>query len=241
MFRTLFIIIWILVSTLVFGTFAIAFSFFDRSGNLPHIIARLWATSILTVARIKVRVRGLSNLNPDRSFIYMANHQSNFDIPVLLACLPVQFRWLAKAELFNIPFFGYAIRRTGYISIDRSNLKSAFKSLKKASGIIKSGTSVVIFPEGTRSRDGHIASFKKGGFVLAVDSETPIIPVAIHGTWPIMPRNRFRIKPGTVTVVIHKPVDTTEYTRKQTGILQKRIREIICDSFESLQKVGPAC
>ena len=241
MIRTLFIIIWIILATLIFGMFAVLFSFFDNTGNLSHIIARLWAKGILFASRIKVNVRGLSHINPSGSFIYMANHQSNFDIPVLMACLPVQFRWLAKAELFDIPFFGYVIRRSGYISIDRSNPKSALKSLKKAAEIIKTGTSVCIFPEGTRSHDGHIGSFKKGGIRLAIDSGVSIIPVVIHGTWPIMPKNRLRIRPGNVTVKILPPVETSAYTRKEAHILQDRIREIIFDSFESMEKVKSVC
>jgi len=241
MIRTLFIIIWIMLTTLTFGIFSVLFSFFDKTGNMPHIIARLWAKSILFASRINVNIQGLSRINPSGSFIYMANHQSNFDIPVLMACLPVQFRWLAKSELFGIPFFGYVIRRAGYISIDRSNRRSAFKSLKKAAAMIKAGTSVCIFPEGTRSHDGHISSFKKGGIILAIDSGAPIIPVVIHGTWPIMPKNRLKICPGNVTVEFLPPVETSAYTRKEADVLQRRIREIICNSFESKQRGNPVC
>ena len=117
---------------------------------------------ILFVSRIKVTVKGISNIDPSKSYIFMPNHQSNFDIPVLLGCLPAQFRWLAKAELFRIPLFGRAMRGCGYISIDRSNRKSAFRSLQKAADTIRNGVSVLIFPEGTRSLDGKIRSFKKG-------------------------------------------------------------------------------
>jgi 1-acyl-sn-glycerol-3-phosphate acyltransferase len=162
----------------------------------------------------------------------MANHQSNADIPLLLGRLPVQFRWLAKAELFKIPVFGRAMRGVGYISIDRSNRKSAFESLKQAATTIRSGTSVLIFPEGTRSRDGHVLPFKKGGFVLAVDAGVPIVPIIIHGTGAIMPKGRFVIHPAPVTMEILEPVETSGYTRKTKDALLERIRTILVDKVE---------
>jgi 1-acyl-sn-glycerol-3-phosphate acyltransferase len=163
MIRALYITIWVGFATLVAGTLVIVLSFFVRSGNPLHKIARLWGKSILVVSRIKVSVKGLSNIDPSSPYIYMPNHQSNFDIPVLLGHLTVQFRWLAKMELFKIPIFGRAMRKAGYISIDRYHRESAFESLKVAANKIKSGVSVLIFPEGTRSRDGNIRPFKKGG------------------------------------------------------------------------------
>jgi 1-acyl-sn-glycerol-3-phosphate acyltransferase len=162
----------------------------------------------------------------------MANHQSNFDIPVLLGHLTVQFRWLAKVELFKIPIFGRAMRKAGYISIDRYNRESAFESLKVAANKIKSGVSVLIFPEGTRSRDGKIQPFKKGGFVLAIDSGVPIVPVVINGTQPIMAKGKFRVNTGHVTMAIHKPIDTSAFTRKTKEALMESVRRVICDDFE---------
>ena len=162
----------------------------------------------------------------------MPNHQSNFDIPVLLGYLSVQFRWLAKAELFKFPVFGRAMRGCGYISIDRSNRKSAFKSLWEAARTIREGTSVLIFPEGTRSQDGQIRPFKKGGFVLAVESGVPIVPVIIHGTWSIMPRNRWRIDPQNVLLEIKTPIETADYTRRTKDDLLAKVQQSIRESFE---------
>ncbi|MBT8351297.1 MAG: 1-acyl-sn-glycerol-3-phosphate acyltransferase [Deltaproteobacteria bacterium] len=187
MIRSLFIILWIIFSTIVLGIVAIISSFFSKQGDFPHLVGRFWGKMILFVSRTKVTVNGISNIDPSKSYIFMPNHQSNFDIPVLIGCIPAQFRWLAKAELFKIPLFGRAMRGCGYISIDRADRKSAFKSLKKAADTIRNGVSVLIFPEGTRSLDGKIRDFKKGGFVLSVDSGVSIIPVIIHGTWSIMP------------------------------------------------------
>ena len=233
MIRTLYIAIWVVLATLVCGSVVIVLSFFLRSGNLMHKIARFWGKSILVVSRIKVSVKGLSNIDPSSPYIYMPNHQSNFDIPVLLGHLTVQFRWLAKMELFKIPIFGRAMRNVGYISIDRSNRESAFESLKVAADKIKGGVSVLIFPEGTRSRDGKIRPFKKGGFVMAIDSGVPIVPVVITGTRAIMPKGKFRVYPGHVNMVIHTPIETSTYTRETKEGLMENVRRVICDNFEN--------
>lgn len=208
---------------------------------MPNKIAKLWAKCILFGSRIRVTVTGLSSIDLSLPHIYMSNHQSVFDIPVLQACLPVRFRWLAKAELFKIPIFGYALGRAGHISIDRSNRKSAFKSLKNAARNIRNGVSVIIFPEGTRSRDGNIRQFKKGGFILAVDAGVPIVPVIIHGTWPLMLKNRVLIKPGNIIIEIKDPIKTTDYTRKTKDDLLKKVRKVICESFEEGRRGGTLC
>ena len=233
MIRTAFIILWVVVATAVLGIAAIVVSFFTRTGNPVHIIARIWARSILTVSRVPVRVSGLSNIEPGQSYIYMANHQSNFDIPVLLGYLPVQFRWLAKAELFKIPVFGRAMLGAGYVKIDRFDQQSAFKSIDEAAQRMKNGVSVMIFPEGTRSRDGNIRPFKKGGFVMAVDSGIPIVPVILKGTRSIMAKSSLQIKRGAVEMQIARPIHTAGYSRETKEDLMGKVRTVICQEFES--------
>jgi len=232
MIRTTYIILWVLLSTIFWGTVAIIISFFTRTGNAVHIIARIWARGILSVSRIKVKVHGLANIDPSRSYVYMSNHQSNFDIPVLLACLPVQFRWLAKAELFKIPLFGRAMRGAGYVKIDRFNRDAAFESINKAARKMKNGVSVMIFPEGTRSRDGNIRPFKKGGFIMAVDAAVPIVPVIVLGTWTIMDKSSLRINTGEVSLNIETPIATTDYTRDTKDDLIASVRAVICNGVE---------
>jgi len=234
--QTLVIVVWTFLATFVIATIVIIGSFFSRNGNGLHLLARSWANSILWVSRVRITVSGTEKLDARRSYIYMPNHQSNADIPLLLGRLPVQFRWLAKAELFKIPIFGRAMRGVGYISIDRSNRKSAFESLKRAAGTIRNGTSVLIFPEGTRSRDGRILPFKKGGFVLAVDAGVPIVPIIIRGTCDIIPKGHFMIRPAPVTMQILDPVETDGYTRKTKDQLLERIRSILIDNVESGQQ-----
>jgi 1-acyl-sn-glycerol-3-phosphate acyltransferase len=239
--RTLYVTIWVGFATLVAGILVIVLSFFVRSGNPLHKIARFWGKSILFVSRVKISVKGWSNIDPSAPYIYMPNHQSNFDIPVLLGHLAVQFRWLAKVELFKIPIFGRAMRKAGYISIDRNNRESAIKSLNVAANQIKSGVSVLIFPEGTRSRDGKIRPFKKGGFVMAIESGVPIVPVVITGTRSIMTKGKFRVNAGHVRMVIHKPIDTSAYTRETKEALMESVRRVICDSFEIIKMDERAC
>ena len=234
--HTLIILLWTVMATFVIGTMVIIGSFFSRNGNVLHLLARLWANSILWVSLARITVSGSEKLDPQRSYIYMPNHQSNADIPLLLGRLPVQFRWLAKAELFKIPIFGRAMRGVGYISIDRANRKSAFASLERAAQTIRDGTSVLIFPEGTRSRDGRILPFKKGGFLLSVDSGVPIVPIIIKGTFNIIPKGHFIIRPAPVTMQILDPVETVDYTRKTKDALLARIRSILIDNLD--QKRG---
>ncbi len=230
--RTLFIIAAIVLMTIELGSLVIILAFFSHSGNTPHLVARFWGNSILFVSGIKVKVKGVAKVDPTKSYVFMANHQGNFDIPVLLGCLPFQFRWLAKAELFRIPIFGRAMRGCGYISIDRFDRSSAFESIDRAAATIRNGVNVMIFPEGTRSLDGKIRSFKKGGFVLTVDAGVSIIPIIIHGTYSIMPKNRLLIRPGSVLLEILDHVETSGYTRENKDILMEKIRKKICESFE---------
>ncbi len=230
--RTAVIIVWVAVATPVVGAIVIGISFFSRSANPGHRLARVWGRSILAVSGVRVTIRGLERIDPARAYVFMSNHQSNFDIPVLLGHLPVQFRWLAKAELFRIPIFGRAMRAAGYISIDRSNRDAAFESLEQAAARTRSGASIMIFPEGTRSLDGSLKPFKKGGFVMAITAGVPIVPVAIGGTHAIMPKNTLLIRPRDVTLEILEPIDTAGVTPDGKGLLMERVRAAIgaeCD------------
>jgi len=232
MIRNLIIYTWTIALTLVLAPFAVAIALFSKSGNAAHRIARFWGRSILWASRVPVEVNGLANIPPSGSnYVFMANHLSNFDIPILLAKLPVQFRWLAKSELFQIPLFGRAMRGCGYISIDRSDLTSAIRSLERAADTVRNGTAVMIFPEGTRSPDGKIHPFKKGGFVLTVDAGVPIVPLILHGTWQIMPKGRRTVRPRPAVLDVLPPVDTADYDRKSKDALMEKIRTIMCEHF----------
>jgi 1-acyl-sn-glycerol-3-phosphate acyltransferase len=174
-------------------------------------LAAWWARSICRVGGVAVTVSGAERLEPDTPYIFAANHQSQFDILVLQGFLKVNFRWLAKKELFNVPVWGPAMRRTGYIPIDRSHGRQAIKSLAEAARKISAGTSVIIFPEGTRSPDGKLHEFKAGAMVLALKSGVPIVPVAILGTHEILPKGRLLMHPGKVHVRVGRPIEIKNY------------------------------
>jgi 1-acyl-sn-glycerol-3-phosphate acyltransferase len=233
MIRSIFIMLWIILDTIVMSLSAICASIFSGNGNAPHIVGRWWGKSILRVSGIKVQIKGLENLAPERPCVFMCNHQSNFDILVLFSALPAQFRWIAKAELFRIPLFGRAMRGAGYISIERKDRKKAIQSLKEAAVRIRNGVSVMIFPEGTRSPDGNIGEFKKGGFILAWDAGVSIVPIVINGTWAIMSRDSLKITPGKVRLTILPVVNVANYSKTDKLKLIEDVREKIIKEFES--------
>ena len=152
----------------------------DPTGRLGYRIGSVWTWAILKIGGIRLRVRGLERLNPHRPYIFIANHQSYIDIPIMIQALPgFQLRWIAKKELIWVPLFGWALWCAKHILVDRFNFSKATASLKNAEERIRDGASVVIFPEGTRSAQGELLPFKRGGFVLAIKTQTPLVPVTI--------------------------------------------------------------
>jgi 1-acyl-sn-glycerol-3-phosphate acyltransferase len=223
-----FIYAWICGATLIFGVATLAVSVFSRHGHMGHRMGQVWGRSILAASRVRVAVAGLERLDPAKAYVFMANHQSNYDIPVLLGHLPVQFRWLAKAELFKVPLFGRAMRAAGYISIDRADRSSAFQSLGAAAAALERGVSIMIFPEGTRSPDGALGPFKKGGFVMAINAGATVVPVAIRGTYAIMPKRAWLIRPRDVTLAVGDPIAASAYAPEAKEALMERVREALC-------------
>jgi 1-acyl-sn-glycerol-3-phosphate acyltransferase len=197
------------------------------SPGSPHLqhLAQWWGWAILKVGRIPVEVEGLEHLVPGQAYVYAANHRSNFDIYVLLATLPGPFLFVAKKDLFKIPIFGQALSRVGAHTVDRANLQSAIQSLNKATAIVKSGVSMIIFPEGTRAKTRELLPFKKGVFIMALKAGQPIVPVSISGTRFIQPRSAFRIQPGPIKVVISPPVSPKSFRRKEE--LMAAVRQAI--------------
>jgi len=227
MIRTITVWAWISLVTVMLGFLAFITFPFDRRGNMVHRYARLWGWLIIKVSGCPVMVRGLEHVPSERPCIFMCNHMGSFDIFALLAYLPVQFRWLAKAELFRIPIMGWAMRTAGYISLDRAGRRRAYESIERAARTIRKGTSVVIFPEGSRSPDGGLYPFMKGGFTLAIKAQVPIVPVAIQGSWEIMPRDRLRVCKGAIRIVVDRPVETDGLTMKDRDRLMNQVEKII--------------
>jgi 1-acyl-sn-glycerol-3-phosphate acyltransferase len=227
MFRMLFAWVTWVFSTVVLGTAAIFLSLFDSSGNLPHLVARLWGKIQLATTGTVLEVKGLENIDPQKSYILASNHQSTFDIFAFLGYLPIQFRWIAKAELFRTPFMGWAMSRIGYIAIERESPKKAYRSMLRAAEKVKNGVSVMIFPEGTRSQDGNLQPFKKGLFLIALKSQAPILPITICGTRKIMQKGEWHFHPGNVQIIINPPLETADIPPEKEEELSARVRNIL--------------
>ncbi|MDZ7642206.1 MAG: lysophospholipid acyltransferase family protein [Desulfurivibrio sp.] len=196
-----------------------------------QFLARWWGRMICRLAGVRPQVSGLENIAAARPYIFVANHQSQFDIFVLQGYFAHDFRWLAKKELFRIPLWGWAMRRAGHIAVDRGHGRQALVSLGEAAQRIAAGTSVVIFPEGTRSPDGRLQPFKAGGMVLAIKSGIEVVPVAIAGTREVLPKGSLLPRPGPVEIKIGQPVATADYHLKQkqelAGLLEERVRQLL--------------
>jgi len=197
-----------------------------------HAIQKLWAHLLLRVSGVTLTVKGLNHIQPYGSYVVMANHQSYMDIFVLLS-LPLFIHWMAKKELFRIPLFGWILKVIGGISIDRQSSARGFSSIKQASHKIRSGATVLIFPEGTRSTDGGLMPFSEGGFFLAILSQAVILPATIVGICRIMPKGSFRISPGPVSITISEPIPTAGLRTKDRNDLQEKIRQIIARALEN--------
>ena len=193
-------------ATLFLAGVAFAVAPFDPKGERVHRIAAVWARTLLWAAGISVSVEGGEHIAAP-PYLFMSNHQSALDISVLLSHLPVPFKFVAKRELFRIPIFGRAIKKAGYINIDRDNPREALKAIEEAVARIRGGTSVLIFPEGTRSTDGNLLPFMKGAFSLATRAGVPVVPLAVIGTNALQPPGcAVAARKGRVTVRVGKPI-----------------------------------
>jgi 1-acyl-sn-glycerol-3-phosphate acyltransferase len=213
------------VYTIVFGAASLVSTLFDRSGDFAHRCARAWASLILRTTGVRVRVTGLSRIDPSRSYIFAANHQSIYDIPIVFTSLPSQLRIVAKESLGRIPFLGWHLHRAGHLLVDRQNPGAAI--VKKMAKLVGERHSLIVFPEGTRSVDGTVAKFKGGSFVFALDSGMPIVPISIAGSRHVMTKGRLTVCPAEVAVTVHEPIDTVGIGRAAVRELTDRVRDIV--------------
>jgi len=202
----------IVVYTVVLGTVGILLCLLVPGGAALMPLARVWSWLVMRSARVSWRATYDPTLDPGRPAVYVANHQSQFDIPALVLTMPVDFRMVAKRMLLFIPFFGWALWLAGFIFVDRGNRERAIRSLDRAAVRLRRGTSVVIFAEGTRSPDGSLLPFKRGGFVLAIQAGVPVVPVTLRGGREVLPKGSLRIRPGTIDVHFGAPIDADWYT-----------------------------
>jgi len=232
--RRVLLFIAIPLYTLVFGLLAILLMIPIPNGNPFIWCARPWASLILLASGVRVRVSGRDRLDPARPAIYITNHQSHFDVLALIRALPGQYRIIAKKELFAIPVFGWALSLSGFIKLDRTDRSQAHASLGVAAARVRSGRSVVVFAEGTRSPDGRLLPFKKGGFILAIESGAPVVPVSISGSRAVLGRESLDIRRGAIDVAFGAPIPTASLTYDDRNALIATTRAAIEDGFTPL-------
>jgi 1-acyl-sn-glycerol-3-phosphate acyltransferase len=211
-YKWLIFVPFLAISTIFFGSLTIPMAVLTNSRITSFVCGTIWARLNGYLTPMLVNVTGRENVVKTQSYVIVANHQSQYDIFVIYGWLGIDFKWVMKQELRKVPGIGIGCEKVGHIFIDRSNHEKALASLQTAKEKIVNGTSVIFFPEGTRSKDGSLGEFKKGAFKMAIDLKLPILPITIIGTNKILPPNSLNLFPGKALMIIHKPIDTTGYT-----------------------------
>ena len=232
MVRSIFTVITIAFTTFLVSVSCIVFGVFGSYNKLVNLIAKTWTRSILFAAGVKLDIEGLDKIDKTKSYIFIGNHQSLFDVAALFTAIPLTARFMAKKELYKIPIFGWALAATGTIKIDRSNREKSIASMNDALARIRRGVSVIVFPEGTRSEDGQIQAFKKGGFVLALKGSIPVVPVSISGSRFILRKHNARVIPGKIKIIIGDPIDTSQYSYQDREELSNTVRNFIVENYD---------
>jgi 1-acyl-sn-glycerol-3-phosphate acyltransferase len=224
--RTVFFLIpAVSLYTIVLGTLSLLSTIVDRKGDLGHKCARAWSWLILKTSGVSVQVEGLERLDPRRSYVFAANHQSIYDIPILFASLPFQLRIISKESIGRIPFMGWHLQRTGHVLVDRA--KPGAGVVRKMARLVAEGHSLIVFPEGTRSTDGTVARFKGGPFVIALQAGLPVVPITLVGSRHVMFRGEVTVRPGRVTLIVHDPIETAGVPRDHARDFAASVRAIV--------------
>ena len=221
--------------TIILGSFGILLCLVVPGGRLLIPLARLWSWLVLRTAGVRHTVIRHPAFDPRRPAVYIANHQSLLDVPALTLAMPGDFRMVAKRALLHVPIFGWALWLAGFVFIDRSDRDSAIRSFDRVGHRLARGTSVVVFAEGSRSNDGRLLPFKKGGFVLALQTGAPIVPVSLAGGIDLLPRGRARVRKGTIRVVFGQPVETSRYSLLDKGRLMDEVRARVEEGLQVTQ------
>jgi 1-acyl-sn-glycerol-3-phosphate acyltransferase len=236
--RTVFYLIpAISLYTIVLGATSIASSLVDRHGHFAHRCARAWSWLILKTTGVRVTIEGLDRVVAGATYVFVSNHQSIYDIPVLFASLPFQLRIIAKASLARFPVLGWHLRRGGHLFVDRRRPDRA-GILRRWRALVSQGLSLIIFAEGTRSRDGHVAPFKAGSFLLAIEAGLPVVPVAVVGTRAVMPKGRLRTEPADVRLIVHDPIAPPALdapTTNDAKAFAASVHAVVAEAVESRQ------
>jgi 1-acyl-sn-glycerol-3-phosphate acyltransferase len=228
-------LIWLY--TIVLAILSLLSSFVDRGGRIQHNFARLWSWLILKTSLSPLEVHGLERIDTSRPRVYAVNHISAIDIPVLYVGLPFQFRIVAKKELFRYPFMGWHLSRSGQVRIDQQNPARSISMIKSAVKTLKSGMPLVIFPEGGRSSTGRVKPFLAGAFFLAIKAQVDIVPMAIVGTYEMLPMNTFHIQPRRLQLLVGEPIPTAGTTLGEMEEVSARVKKAVEDLYYSRSEV----
>jgi len=223
--------LWASIATIILGIPVMLAGLLSRTGNLAFSISKIWAYTMLAVSFVRTEIKNKEKIQQGTSYIIISNHQSLYDIIALVTALGIQYRWFIKKEILKIPIFGYALYASRNIFIDRVNTASAIESINKGIDRLPKGVSVMVFAEGTRSPDGQIHEFKKGGFVTAVRRKIPILPVTVNGSRRVLSKGSLVVKPGKIQVVIGDPIDTSGYTADTVQELIDKTRQAVMANF----------
>jgi 1-acyl-sn-glycerol-3-phosphate acyltransferase len=236
--RTVFYLIpAISIYTIVLGAASIVSSLFDRHGYFAHACARAWSRLILKTTGVRVTVRGLERVTPGTTYVFVSNHQSIYDTPVVFASLPFQLRIIAKESLARFPVLGWHLRRGGHLFVDRHHPDRA-GILKRWRALVSEGLSLVIYAEGTRSATGRVGRFKAGSFLLAIQAGLPVVPLAVINTRRVMPKGRLRTEPADVMLVVHdaiQPPALDAPTVRDAKAFADQVHAIVARTVEKLQ------
>lgn len=228
--RTVFVLIPTIAAYTIFcGTASFISTFVDRRGHLAHRWAQRWARLIVRTTGVRVERGGAALPAESESCIFVANHASIYDIPIVFSAVPRQLRIMAKVALGYVPFIGWHLLRGGHVLVNRANPGAAiFKRMQRMTG---QNASLIFFPEGQRTRDGQVRPFKAGVFLLAIESGLPVVPLTIVGSRMVMPRGRLMVRPATVRVVVHDPIPTADLSRRDARALAERVRSIVASGL----------
>jgi 1-acyl-sn-glycerol-3-phosphate acyltransferase len=222
----------IIAATIILGSINLAVSLFDHDGRKQVAIARFWSEVLLKIAGVKMTVEGAEKIDPNGSYVFVSNHVSFMDTPVVLAHIPVQFRFLAKKGLFSIPFLGYHLKRAGHLPVPKENPREAVRTMGEAGRIIRErGISVLVFPEGGRSLEG-LKAFKEGAAYIAIKAGVPVVPIALRGTLEVLPMGSLNVRPGHVTLRVGDPIPTENLTLLDRGKLTRELHDRVAELLE---------
>ncbi|QOC21147.1 1-acyl-sn-glycerol-3-phosphate acyltransferase [Wenzhouxiangella sp. AB-CW3] len=221
------------LTTLVSAVLAVPLALLVSPRLANRCIAANWGRMLAWLVPVRVSVEGLDGVDPSRSYVVVANHQSQFDIPVVYGFSGLDLRWVAKAEVGRIPFVAAGCRAIGHVFINRSDPDQARTAINRAVERLKPGTGLMFFPEGTRSRSGELMRFKKGAFRVAIDQQLPLLPVSVIGSRDILPADSLRLRPGRVRLRFHAPIDTTGMSAADVGDLRRQAHEIIAEGLRT--------